>query len=669
MKLLYMYVESLGDIFSDIFFNFSSEYIVEYDKAYNRILIKSNPKYFKNFYGKSISDITAIVGKNGSGKSSILEIVGREIRERIELLKIEGGEIKDRYFMIFHVEKNIFYFEGVGIVQIENIIDRENISQENSDIVRSFYFRNNDEGIYTIDKIYEREIKDRIIYIRDDLIRSSSNSHILFNPSYAEFIPRVTGSVFSWVDWYNIYLDLFQENIIQSPNIHILFQTSDYLKNLNDGFFIPSMRKSSGERIGGMLVVEEELMEDFFSRMFYLLLNSIVVSGDTLLTDEQTDELHTINRKYHEKITYSLNDYLEIFEEYSGVFKKKNYAYSEEVVLIENYIMHVKEYFQALYQVKDHILPGVDEFKLVVPSSYKVDNIINFFYCLTKLRDFIMYHFKYDRRNKDVFDEDELNTRYSGQQIEIRMPFYIERVQLSTGEKKILELLSIIVHEIYETTVNQRIGLMNHKIRKNIIILIDEIESTMHLEWSRNLINYVVSYLDEMILPDYFSYMKYIEVGVSVQLIMTTHSPFLLSDLNKDSIIALEFVEGKVHKRESIKAFAQNIQRVMNNEFFIKDCYGAFAQNKINQIIKLCNKEERLSKGEKKKIRYVIEEIGEPILRKKLEEKFMQKLKDDSDIQAEEVGLLSKIEQLYEGLTQNQIVDKIRKILNDRSDV
>jgi ABC-type enterochelin transport system ATPase subunit len=97
-----MYVESQGDIFRDIFFNFSSEYIVEYDKAYNKILIKNNPKYFKNFYGKSISDITAIVGKNGSGKSLILEIVGREMRERIELLKIEGKEIKDRYFMIFH---------------------------------------------------------------------------------------------------------------------------------------------------------------------------------------------------------------------------------------------------------------------------------------------------------------------------------------------------------------------------------------------------------------------------------------------------------------------------------------------------------------------------------------------------------------------------------------
>ncbi|MFF2091289.1 AAA family ATPase [Paenibacillus sp. NPDC058174] len=669
MKLLYMYVESLGDIFRDIFFNFSSEYIVEYDKSCNRISIKSNPKYFINFYGKSISDITAIVGKNGSGKSSILETVGREMKERIELLKIEEIEIKDRYFMIFHVEKDMFYFEGVGIIQLENIISRENLPQRNSDIVRSFYFRQNDLGNYTIDENYVREIKDRIIYIRDDLIRSSSNSYIYLNSNHSKFIPRVTGSVFSWVDWYNFYLDLFQKKVIQSPAVHILFKTSEYLRALDGGFFIQAVRKSPDPTIGGIVVVAEEWMDDFFSRMFYLSLNSIIVSANKLLTDEQRDELHSINRKYVRKTSYILNDYLKVFDEYSDVFNKRNHGYSDEFGLLTEYTIRLKKYFRALYQVKNHIITGVDEFKLVISSSEKNVDILDFFHHYTKLRDFIVYHFDYDRIGEDILDDTESNKRYSGKHLEIKIPFQIERIQLSTGEKKILELLSTIVHEIYESTVSQQIRLMNRKIRKNIIVLIDEIESTMHLEWSRNLLNYVTSYLDEMIIPGYTSDIKYIEFGISVQLIMTTHSPFLLSDLNKDSIIALEFVEGKVYKRESIKAFAQNIQRIMNNEFFIKDCYGTFAQNKIEQIIKLCDKKQRLSKDEKKKIKYVIEEIGEPILRKKLEDKFMQKLKDDSDIQDEEVGLLSKIEQLYGGLTQRQIVDKIRKILNDRPDV
>lgn len=664
MKLIYMYIESLNTVFSDIFFDFSNEYRIEYDKFHNKIQIRNNSEYFRDFYGKCISDITAIVGKNGSGKSTILETIGRDIKERIELLRVEGGELKDRYFMLFHVEKNLFYFEGIGITQIENIVGVESRPEASSQIVRSFYFQQIEIDSYTVVSDYEREIQDRIIYMREDLIKSTSNSSILFGRDRVDLIPRVTASTFSWVDWYNIYLDLFQKKILQSPNVHILFQTSTPLKETKNGLVIPSVREGFGKRLGGILTVEEELMEDFLSRTFYLLLNYIAFLGKKILSIEQQNEFLIINRKQGGKVDYLLYDYLKLFDKYFEVFEQSENFYPKEASLIMQYITHVKEYFRALYQVKSRIITGVDEFKLVIPSLDKDGDILGFLDRFTKLRDFIAYHFDYEYIEEDTLEE-ELYPRYSDRRIQIKMPCYIHRVELSTGEKKILELLSITIHEIYENTLNQKMRLLKSSVKKNIVFLIDEIESTMHLEWSRNFINYVISYLDEMIVPIDLGGEKYVDLGINVQLIMTTHSPFLLSDLNQNSIIALECVEGVVYKKDSVKSFAQNIQRIMNNEFFIRDSYGAFAQNKINEIIKLCDEKEKLTENDKKKIKYVIEEVGEPILKKKLEEKFIEKLKKDSDIKAEERFLLEKIKQMYGNITQEDFLDRMKNLLND----
>lgn len=55
-------------------FNFSSEYDIHYDEENNQLKITKNSKYISNFYEKNI-DITAVVGKNGTGKTSLLNYI------------------------------------------------------------------------------------------------------------------------------------------------------------------------------------------------------------------------------------------------------------------------------------------------------------------------------------------------------------------------------------------------------------------------------------------------------------------------------------------------------------------------------------------------------------------------------------------------------------------
>ena len=55
-------------------FNFSPRFHCEYDEDKNELTIDENDDYIPDFFGKNIN-VTAIVGKNGSGKSRILELL------------------------------------------------------------------------------------------------------------------------------------------------------------------------------------------------------------------------------------------------------------------------------------------------------------------------------------------------------------------------------------------------------------------------------------------------------------------------------------------------------------------------------------------------------------------------------------------------------------------
>ena len=77
MELVYLWVEDYKNIQKQGF-NFSPRFRCEYDEKTNELNIVDKDEtgefYPKNFFGDNIN-ITAIVGENGSGKSSILSVL------------------------------------------------------------------------------------------------------------------------------------------------------------------------------------------------------------------------------------------------------------------------------------------------------------------------------------------------------------------------------------------------------------------------------------------------------------------------------------------------------------------------------------------------------------------------------------------------------------------
>jgi hypothetical protein len=76
-----------------------------------------------------------------------------------------------------------------------------------------------------------------------------------------------------------------------------------------------------------------------------------------------------------------------------------------------------------------------------------------------------------------------------------------------------------------------------------------------------------------------------------VHFIITSHSPFVLSDLPKENVIFLEKDEKtgyckNVTKETNIETFGANIHTLLSHGFFMKDgLMGEFAKEKINKIL------------------------------------------------------------------------------------
>ena len=174
---------------------------------------------------------------------------------------------------------------------------------------------------------------------------------------------------------------------------------------------------------------------------------------------------------------------------------------------------------------------------------------------------------------------------------------------LSTGEANILKVMSYVK------------WLQMNSSQGTCQLVVDELESGMHLEWSRTLIDFLVNYINEINRIG----------GMNFQLIFTTHSPYMLSDIKPGNVIMIEknqemgYSEGKVLQN----TFAKNIQEIMK-ENLIDNIYGDFALAKIDSMLGILNGEE-VQEGNEEELLKEIHLISEPILRNKLLEMYDKK--------------------------------------------
>lgn len=219
---------------------------------------------------------------------------------------------------------------------------------------------------------------------------------------------------------------------------------------------------------------------------------------------------------------------------------------------------------------------------------------------------------------------------------------------LSEGEKHYLHLFS---------KINELI-LKNHKdnsIRAHYLFLIDEPDRYAHPELSRQLIHLLYHYLkDDQDIRRY---------ALSIQVIVATHSPFIVTDFPSDHVLYLERdEEGTVIRPPAQQTFAANIHHLLMDDFFMEQTIGEFARKQLNDIMQRMqvigerrNKnedaaplyEESYSQEEKDYIWAVIQAVGDPFVRHALHKKFESTFySKDQQIDREIQELRERIERL-----------------------
>lgn len=215
----------------------------------------------------------------------------------------------------------------------------------------------------------------------------------------------------------------------------------------------------------------------------------------------------------------------------------------------------------------------------------------------------------------------------------------IEYRNISSGEKAFLNICS----RFY--SIKNYID-KNKDSNENIVILIDEIDLYFHPQWQKELIHNLIHLLSK------------IYENKKIQIILTSHSPFVLSDIQKCNLIFMDKdSNGKciVCKgiEEEKETFAANIHTLFTDSFFIKDgLVGKLAKEKINKVISdlSCSKNFK-NNEEKENIKKLIYSIGEPLIRNKLmimyEQKIdINKMGEINDLKKEIRFLAERIEQL-----------------------
>lgn len=174
---------------------------------------------------------------------------------------------------------------------------------------------------------------------------------------------------------------------------------------------------------------------------------------------------------------------------------------------------------------------------------------------------------------------------------------------LSSGEKLFTYTLSSIIYHIIniKSVSSSRI----HYRRMNIVM--DELELCFHPEMQRRFVQKLISTIGHLHLNTHCKF----------NFLLVTHSPFILSDIPKDRILFLK--EGRdVSKNMNINPFATNINEVLVNNFFLgeKGFLGNQAQKWVNSLLDFLQDRKNTWIWTQERAEYFIRNIiGDPFLK------------------------------------------------------
>ncbi|WP_247906414.1 AAA family ATPase [Streptococcus anginosus] len=558
MKLIALVIKQYDKLFKEQIFNFSDEYKVDFNFEKNELKIDKNPDHIENFYGKSIYNIAPIVGINGTGKTTVLNLIGTYLPDKYE------QDPDNRYLFLFKLGKK----EDKVIFKISSTNLYVSALSEYSELT---FYKKKDGSFDRAPECYNGD--KNILYVN---LQSKGGGTIGYRTTLNQEVLAMFIHSYLWLSDRKIISSVLSCSLEIDP-----YGLKDYSNSIPRG--INAIGFLIYKSIHNIFYEEDEFIKK-------LLSESLLSKCEKYLKEDVFD---------YEKSGFNL--LLDIVKELDqNEVKEKDNKLKDGTGKVR------KEYVESIIAI-------VKIFKKIRENGSLIDN------------DSSSILLKYSNNNRRLFEDlndrllqytkskgpmrdlcYDLNKSFNNYNLLKETPDY----HMSTGEGNLIEIFSQLYTYLY----------MHEESSGDIILLVDELETGMHLEWSRRLIKILIDNLSEILEDE--------GKGRKIQLIFTTHSPYMLSDIKLGNVIMIEknqetgYSEGKVLQN----TFAKNIQEIMK-ENLIDNIYGDFALAKINSMIDRLNGEEKQEGNEDEKLLKEIYLISEPILRNKLLEMYDKKYK------------------------------------------
>ena len=199
---------------------------------------------------------------------------------------------------------------------------------------------------------------------------------------------------------------------------------------------------------------------------------------------------------------------------------------------------------------------------------------------------------------------------------------------ISEGELQLINTYSGIYYALTNGYKNQ----------KSAIILLDEPDKSFHPMW-------ISSFIDNLV-----KLVESIDNDMKYQFIISTHSPFMLSDVPKDCICTIDIVDHQRIISKAKKSFASNYYDIIKDTFFLEDSVGMFAKGKINEMIEVIdNIDNNISEEKIKRINEMISVIDDNYLRNVLHSELNKKLSNFNQkmaLELEQENLIKRINEI-----------------------
>lgn len=625
---------------------------IHYDesKDYNIFNITD---YFKSPTSNIDVNISAIVGKNGTGKSTLTELLYMAINNLT--FKILGAKSNLEKIPDLHLK--IYFF---------------------TDVLYKIDFKGEEIQIISYDQIDKTKFvpNDRQIPLKKQFLEGFFYTIAI---NYSHFALNSEDSDMEWVN--NVFQknDGYQAPIVINPmrkkgvidiNLENSFVKQRLLSNILQPIDSFSIDKSLRSLTDNKRWAEE----------IKLSLNTKKV--DYLYKNYDESEVKFPSNKEINEVLRQVYSYFKITQTTSGLANEiaRKYIFKKLVTIAKNYPKY-KDYFKT-----DTVdMGGLQNYLTALESdpshvAYKFKQAINFlkFSHIKSLNQSQPISIEKLSKNIQGVISDNYSSTRPYKTIElIPPPFFTIDIllndgssfdKLSSGEKQRIHSINSLVYHLtnLDSVDDSESESGESEIKYPYVnIFFDEIEMYFHPDMQRSFIDFLRNYLKKVSF-------QYID---SLNICFITHSPFILSDIPAENVIFLkkpDHPEGSKSRQEisennSIKTFGANVYEILVNGFFFENGFmGEFAKQKINSAVTYLNdlierkqNEKNDPKEKEKNYRFpinnednwdkiklgkFIKTIGEPLISTTIDELYKRAYLEESEIDAQ-IAFLTELKQ------------------------